>query len=274
MSKKQIIDIGSNSIKFLISEDKEILNKGKVDVGFYNMVNSHSSNKHIISHLMVVIEDIIKNNASFQADELIIYATETMRQFDGKGTIIQQIKDKTDVDLQILTPEEEAIFSYKVVSQNYPDIDNLIVVDMGGASTEVSLGIKGKYQQGVSLGVGTSNVSQIGIAKLEARKQLRGIIDQAMHFCSPPILVLTGGTIECLHRMDVVDLDSENNELINLHNVKDLFLERKDLLHEYRQITTSNALAILEYVLDDVMCVATLNTNIYLCKEDLRFYFI
>ena len=274
MSRKQIIDIGSNSIKFLITEGKEIINKGKTDIGFYNMINSHSSNKHIISHIIVIIEDIIKNNKIYSPEETIIYATETMRQFEDRDICAQQIKSKTGSEMRILSPEEEAIFSYKIVAQNYPDIDNLIVIDMGGASTEVSLGIKGEYQQGVSLQVGTSNTSKIGLSKLESKNQLKNIIDHVAYLSQKPTLVLTGGTIDSLHRLNVVNLNDENYEFIQLFKVKDLFLERKDLLQEYRQNTTSNALAILEYVLDDILAISVIDNTIYLCKEDLRFYFI
>jgi exopolyphosphatase/pppGpp-phosphohydrolase len=264
---KLIIDIGSNSIKSLTVRGKEILHKRKTDTGLYSMVVSHSSSKHIISRLMQLIEDIAKENQQYLPDEIIIYATETVRQFEGKEDLIQAIKNKLQINLRILSGQEEAEFSYKVASKKFPKYKDIVVIDLGGASTEVSLGLGGKYATGVSLPIGAHNMGNIGLSKINSQNDLRPIEDRIMIEEANPKIILMGGMVDCLSRLGAIETQ-EDDETINLSQFKWKFLDNKDNLTDFRQTAASNGFAILNYVLSDLI-----PKKILICREDLRFYF-
>lgn len=270
---KLIIDIGSNSIKFLTVKGKEILNKGKTDTGLYGIITSYSSAKHIIGRIMQIIEDDIKANQQFLPSEIFIYATETVRQFEHKEELIAAIKEKYNTDLRILSGKEEAEYSYKVATKKFPEEKDVVVVDLGGASTEVSMGLDGKYVCGVSLPIGAHNVGDIGTVRIFAPDLLGQIYKEVRKRKEEPIkkpltFILMGGMVDCLNRIEAVYTDEEH-EYIMLSSFEHFFATNKENLSEYRQKATANGITILDYVLNGLV-----PDRIYICREDLRFHFI
>jgi exopolyphosphatase/pppGpp-phosphohydrolase len=271
---KLIIDIGSNSIKFITTKGKAVINKGKIDTGLYSMVSNHSSSKHIIGRLIQLIEDIIKTNSQYSFEELIIYATETIRQFENKEDLAEAIKQKYNVDFKILTSKEETEFSYKVASRKFPDKKDIIVIDLGGASTEISMGLDGKFISGVSLPIGAHNIDNIGSIKINI-SDLSSIIYKEIQkrksissSDNPLCFILMGGMIDCLNLLDSINSEEEH-EYILLSNFEHYFTTNKNNLTEYRQKATANGITILDYVLKDLI-----PDKVYISREDLRFYFI
>ena len=83
-------------------------------------------------------------------------ATSAMREAKNRKAVIKKIKESTQIDIEILSGEEEAnlIFS-NYFTQNLDVNANYLYIDVGGGSTELTLIKGGKRIKGESFEVGT-----------------------------------------------------------------------------------------------------------------------
>lgn len=137
-----IIDIGSNSVRLLfakitsplsfkiITELKEYVRLG---AGFDEEGNINE--EKIISTIRVL--NLYKNFCSmFEDTKMIVTATEALRKAKNKNFILTRVKDELNINVRILSGEEEAYYDYFAVI-NTLNVKDGLIMDIGGASTEI-----------------------------------------------------------------------------------------------------------------------------------------
>jgi len=138
-----LIDLGSNTIRFLKYECK---NK-KTGVGFEKTVRTaedleytNNIGKKAVDRIIRAINEA-KNRINFN-DKIFAVATAAFRKAKNANDVIAKINQQTKVEFKIISPKDEAKMTatavFEATKRDIQNKDSIFVVDLGGASTEVS----------------------------------------------------------------------------------------------------------------------------------------
>jgi exopolyphosphatase/guanosine-5'-triphosphate,3'-diphosphate pyrophosphatase len=85
----------------------------------------------------------IKNEArDVQIDETLAFATSAIREASNSDAVLSSVRDETGIDLQVLTGEEEACFTFLAVRRWVGwSAGDVICLDIGGGSLEIAAGV-------------------------------------------------------------------------------------------------------------------------------------
>ncbi|MEN8191783.1 MAG: hypothetical protein ABFS12_03130 [Bacteroidota bacterium] len=141
------IDIGSNTVLLLISEidtNKKVLNPL---LNIYRMprISKGMNNSKIIDQISIdKLLDVLKEYKSliieYECSHVIVNATQALRTANNSKTILSKIKSELSFDINIISGEREAYLSFLGVLSGFQRGDSTIVIDIGGASTEIIAG--------------------------------------------------------------------------------------------------------------------------------------
>ena len=108
--------------------------------------------------------------------EMRVVATSAVREARNRRTFVRRVRDTVGLQVEVLPGTEEACLIYQGVLQALPVYDKtVLVVDIGGGSTEFVLGNEGKPIYATSLKLGHIRLSQqflsLGQSKREELKK-------------------------------------------------------------------------------------------------------
>ena len=161
MSVKQIgiIDIGTNTIRLVIfSADKngsvtEIENL-KINAKLGNYINDEGALTEagilLIINSLRYFSRIIHQYKSLECKAI---ATAAVRNASNREDILKTINNKQPIQVEVLSEQEEAYYGYLSVIHS-TNINDGVIVDLGGGSTEVSFMKDRKFQSSCSLPFG------------------------------------------------------------------------------------------------------------------------
>lgn len=145
-----VIDIGSNSVRLMISDGEKSLQKfvntTKLAEG---LAKTKKLNNAAINRTLAAVVEYVKIAKAHNAD-VHIFATEAVRSAENGYILTESIKDKTGYDTDVVCGEMEARLGFTGAS----DGENVCVVDIGGASTEIVCGDNGKIEYAKSVPIG------------------------------------------------------------------------------------------------------------------------
>ena len=176
MVKLASIDLGSNSTRLLIAE----LNNQEFNVLHrIHVVTKMSENleqtgeissaavKRVYSALRTFKKLIIKNNV----DEVFVIGTAALRDSKNADELIENIRKKFDFEIDVLSGHDEGITTSLGVLHFMENIENFLIVDIGGRSTEFIYEFENKIiSQSLDLGVVT--LSEKYFSKLPSDQKL------------------------------------------------------------------------------------------------------
>lgn len=151
----------------------------------------------------------------YNVNNHLIYATSAFRDAKNGASIIREIKKETKLEINIISGEEEA----RIIHDNFHADGNLLYMDVGGGSTELSLVCDGKLIDNRSINIGTIRLLKKTVASrdweqlIEQVKQMTAGIDNIR-------IVGSGGNINKLVRLAYKNEKRTQlavNELINLY---------------------------------------------------------
>jgi len=175
MKKYAVIDIGTNSMRLLlaiITENHRDNTFGFVERKKY--INTTRIGACVDKNKTISQEGIEKNAEAFYnfvqkarefgVEEILAIATSAVREAKNKEEFIQAIYQKTGINIKIISGEEEAELGYKGVIMGleyHCPCAPVIVIDMGGGSTELILGtIHGDVTKTISLDIGAVRMTE------------------------------------------------------------------------------------------------------------------
>ncbi|MEL6822139.1 MAG: exopolyphosphatase [Calditrichota bacterium] len=210
MLKFAAIDIGSNAVRLLLTRvfekdgeswsKKESLIRMPVRLGEDAFVNRQISE----DRARMLVETMSGFKHLIDAYEPISYmacATSAMREAKNGADIVDKIRKKTGLDLQIIDGKMEAeiIYSNNVVAQLNPKRDYLYI-DVGGGSTELTLFTRKRTAISRSFKIGTVRLLKNKVP--ESRwKEMRRWIEANTIDLDGPRAIGSGGNINKLFRL-------------------------------------------------------------------------
>ncbi len=138
MSKIGIIDIGSNTFNLLISctdKKKKIFSKEKY-VGIREGTKKNIIQDITISKSICVITEFKKICKKLNCEKIYVVATASLRNALNKKKFTEKCKKETGLTINIISGNKEAQLIFDGIINNIKNLDNFIIIDIGGASTE------------------------------------------------------------------------------------------------------------------------------------------
>lgn len=159
------IDIGSNAVRLLIMsispEDitetfsKELMIRVPLRLGQESFMSGKIDDKKAkqLVRLMKAFKHLLK---VYDVTDYRVCATAAMREAKNAKEIVKEIKNETDLKIEIIDGHEEALIIYEShFYYNLNENQNYIFVDVGGGSTEISLIANGELMESNSYNIGT-----------------------------------------------------------------------------------------------------------------------
>jgi exopolyphosphatase / guanosine-5'-triphosphate,3'-diphosphate pyrophosphatase len=181
--KLAAIDIGSNSIKLVVvdaaaSDSFAVLAREKepVRLGHNTLRQGHLS-KTATERAADCIKRLRSIAEARGAEQVVAVATASVREADNSAEFIGEIRRLTGVQVEMLSPIEEARLIGLAVSKGCVQPGaSLINIDIGGGSTEISLFQDGAPKQLYSVKLGAVGLTERFIASDPIRpKELRAL---------------------------------------------------------------------------------------------------
>lgn len=231
--KYALIDMGSNSIRLSVYRVDEsgfkILFKEKQMAGLASYVENGDLSKDGIEVAVSVLNDFNKTLDMLEIADRRVFATASLRNINNTAEALEIIKEKTGVDVEVLSGEKEAQCGYLGAMVDCKR-DSGIFVDIGGASSEITVFESGSIRSAMSLGLGSLKLYHEEVKKiLPGKKSIKHIqkrIDKTLRF-SPLRMeecVATGGSARACLRIcsHLYNLEGDNR-IISKDNLDRLY---------------------------------------------------
>lgn len=223
-----IIDLGSNTARMNIYEFENnqlsLVFSEKKTIGLVSYINQSSvlSNEGI-DRAVSVIKKFNKLAKQFQLDSFHAIATASLRNAVNASEALERINTETNINMKILTGQEEAIADLEGVRLSIPFQDG-VLIDIGGGSTELVIYANQviQYADAIPMGSLTSYMKHVKrvlpsdkemrIIEKEMTQQLKSVtVSIPYNF----MLYGVGGTIRGARKLynHVHDLESSNNQM-------------------------------------------------------------
>ncbi len=159
-SRIAIVDLGTNTFHLLIADVKEggysILYRAREAV----KLGQHGINQGIItstalSRALATLLTFRQAMTHHNVKRIFAYGTSALRNAVNQHEIVQTIKQQTDLDVKIISGEEEARLIYLGVrSAAALDDNKSLIIDIGGGSVECIIGNKNQifWKQSFEIG--------------------------------------------------------------------------------------------------------------------------
>ncbi len=183
------IDIGTNTALLLIAEVTDelaihpLVQKERI-VRLGERVDERRLLKpEAVARTLTAVGDYMKMIDAAQAEAVVISGTSAVRDAHNRDELIRQIKQQFGVDLQVLSGEEEARLTFfGAISNKQHFQGDILLIDIGGGSTEFILGTRAAIKKAVSLDIGSVRLTERFVRRDpisdDEYQQIRELIDR------------------------------------------------------------------------------------------------
>jgi exopolyphosphatase/guanosine-5'-triphosphate,3'-diphosphate pyrophosphatase len=162
-----VLDVGSNTVHLQVvdahtgARPSPATNQ-KVELRLHEYLNKEGEiTTEGVELLEASIEDAIAHAKEFQTEEILAFATSAIRDAKNGKEILDQINKKFEIDLQVLSGDDEAQMTFLAVRRWLGwSSGRLLVLDIGGGSLELAVGDDERAEATVSLPLGASRLTR------------------------------------------------------------------------------------------------------------------
>lgn len=210
MLRYAAIDVGSNAVRLLIADITHNDNGFGFKKNTLVRVPLRLGDDAFLDHKISArkIEDLIKTMQAFknlmdvyQVTKYLACATSSMREAQNGLEIIKLIKEKANVELEIIEGQREANIIYANHIEDDLDIKkNYLYIDVGGGSTELSVFVNKVPVASKSFDIGTIRILD-NQDKEETWEEMRLWVKDQTKYHKNLAGIGTGGNINKLYKM-------------------------------------------------------------------------
>ena len=162
-----VLDVGSNTVHLQVvdahpgARPSPATNQ-KVELRLHEYLNKEGEiTAEGVALLEESIADAISHAKEFQTEEILAFATSAIRDAKNGKDILNQINKKFEIDLQVLSGDDEAQMTFLAVRRWLGwSSGRLLVLDIGGGSLEIAVGDDERAEATVSLPLGASRLTR------------------------------------------------------------------------------------------------------------------
>lgn len=162
-----VLDVGSNTVHLQVvdahpgARPSPATNQ-KVELRLHEYLNKEGEiTAEGVALLEESISDAIAHAKEFQTEEILAFATSAIRDAKNGKDILDQINKKFEIDLQVLSGDDEAQMTFLAVRRWLGwSSGRLLVLDIGGGSLEIAVGDDERAEATISLPLGASRLTR------------------------------------------------------------------------------------------------------------------
>lgn len=167
--KYALIDMGSNSIRLTVYNiDKntfKILFKEKVMAGLAGYVEHGRLTQEGIECACQSLQEFQNTLSLLEIERLSVFATASLRNVSNSIQAVEQIKNTTGIEVEIISGEVEAECGFygSIYEGNFSEG---LFIDIGGASTEIAFFSEHDIKKAVSMPIGSLKLYRDYVKKI------------------------------------------------------------------------------------------------------------
>ena len=241
ITKYAAIDIGSNALRLLISNVieyrketitlKNSLIRVPIRLGQDAFTSGKISRNNIkqITRSMRAFKYLMKVH---NVKNYLAFATAALREAKNGEEVIDRVKSKTGINIQIIDGKKEAkIISNTNVFRGVHPKKTILYIDVGGGSTELSIIKNKKVLKSISLKIGTVRLLNDGVDSETWIMAKKWVTTNTRPFTNI-FLLGTGGNINKLHKISNI----KENKPITYNKLRKIYKNLNSLSYEERII--------------------------------------
>jgi exopolyphosphatase/guanosine-5'-triphosphate,3'-diphosphate pyrophosphatase len=237
-SRFAVIDVGTNSVKFLLGDRRE---NGDLDtVAETAVVTRLGEGLTETGELMPAamtrtadaIEGLVSEARASGPVAIVAVGTAGLRQAPNRQTFLDAVNERCGVVVEVISGTEEARLAYRAAVSTLPLAgDRLLVFDSGGGSSQFTQGTAAAIEEQFSLDIGAVSVTErFGLADAVPRatvenalSALQADFERLRDHPRPDLVIAIGGTSTNLaahrHRLESYDADVVHGTVLDLAEV-------------------------------------------------------
>lgn len=217
------IDIGSNSILLLIADiqNNSIVKVLENESSVTGLGRDLDKNGKFLDVSMEESLEVFKryseiiNKYDITSDNIIVTATEASRVASNASSFFKEVKSQTNLDINIITGEAEAYYSTKGILLG-TDKKDIVIMDIGGASTELIKYSNDSIQLSFSMPVGAVRLTNWMSEKVEESKTddvFRSFHNELEKLKNVPELYCVAGTMTSVANMHLKNKNFDEKQV-------------------------------------------------------------
>jgi exopolyphosphatase/guanosine-5'-triphosphate,3'-diphosphate pyrophosphatase len=211
-----------------------------------------------------------------EVQKIFVAGTSALREAKNSKDFLKLAKEKLNLSIEVISGEEEAQLSFLAVVKDLKEVKKLIlVVDVGGGSTEFILGKGDQIRQWISLPLGSVRFTEQFLRSDPVQEEewekmertIRELLFNIPHSQEPLSMVAVGGTATTLASVEQ-GLEEFIAEKIHHFILKKEALKNQLLLYRSKTIDQRKKIPGLPNARADVILAG--GAILYLAMEELK----
>ncbi|MFZ3066309.1 MAG: Ppx/GppA phosphatase family protein [Nitrospirota bacterium] len=235
------IDIGTNTVRLLIADVKDKYNFKEIrsERRITRLGEGLIENRRLLpsaeERTIFVLKEFGEILKGYPVEALAAVATSAVREAENGKEFVERIKVEADFDVEVISGEEEARRTFLgVVAGLNNKNGSLLIMDIGGGSTEFIVSKNAEVLSSISTGLGVVKLTEKFVkSELLTDKELEGLknaiekevkgLKDSFNSASEATFVGTAGTITTLAAID------QNLTLYNPLCINNYILKKKSV---------------------------------------------
>jgi len=269
------IDIGTNTVLLMIVEITSGMQEICDIAAITRLGEGLKKTGNLSPEAMGRTLDVLGNYRAIaernQVKDIFCVGTAALREALNRDVFLKLAKEKHLLDIRVISEREEAFYTYLSVRRHLSDKkENVIIIDIGGGSTEIIYGDRENFIDSISLPVGSVKLTEMFIKNDPPADDEIGILREFINSVlklpfkeSVQSLVGTAGTITTLGAISIGLCEWDKRQIHGLrltckrideiahHLLTKTILERKKLpgMERGREDIISQGIILLQEIM-------------------------
>lgn len=162
-----VLDVGSNTVHLQIMD----AHHGSAPIPYQSfkeeirlaefLTDSGDLSSDGVNTLLATLNRLKNQARDIKIDETLAFATSAIREANNSEKVLEAVLDETGIDLQVLSGEDEARFTFLAVRRWVGwSAGDVVLLDIGGGSLEIARGEQENPQYSNSVMLGASRMTR------------------------------------------------------------------------------------------------------------------
>jgi len=215
-----VLDIGSNTVHLLLVDAHHgaaPIPASKLKIPL-RLAEHLTASGEVDEAAVATLIDFIRRSQSLAEDmgagELMAFATSALREARNGNRVLDRVREQTGLAIEVLTGEDESRMTFLAVRRWYGwSTGRLLVMDIGGGSLELAIGVDEEPDAAISVPLGAGRLTRAYLAsdpptkgqvrelRKDARAQIAEVAGRLRRFGEPRLAAGTSKTFRQLARI-------------------------------------------------------------------------
>ncbi|MEU3753520.1 Ppx/GppA phosphatase family protein [Streptomyces olivoreticuli] len=162
-----VLDVGSNTVHLLVVDAHPgarplPAHSHKAELRLAELLDDEGAISEAgIDRLVAVVQDALEAAEDKGVEEVLPFATSAVREAANADTVLARVQKETGITLPVLTGDEEARLTFLAARRWFGwSAGKLLVLDIGGGSLEIGLGMDEEPDAAASLPLGAGRLTK------------------------------------------------------------------------------------------------------------------